>query len=199
MKKIPTLFKRKFENGKLVGITNEFNDGFDENYWMYCRATVKMDGSCCAIINGKLYKRYDAKKGKKPPEGAIPCCEPDKITGHHPHWVELDENNPADKWFFEAFKNTGITKKNAWMFYDGTYEALGPHFNGNPYNKREDKVFKHGLENIGLKDWSFEGIKEYLRTHEVEGIVFWTAKNGKNIPIAKIKRTDFGFEWPIKN
>ena len=41
----------------------------------------------CAIIDGKFYKRYDAKKGKTPPEGAIPCQDaPDPVTGHFPHY-----------------------------------------------------------------------------------------------------------------
>lgn len=57
-------------------------------------ATEKLDGSCCAIINGEFYKRYDAKRGKTPPEEAIPCCEPDAITSHWPHWVKV---NPEDK------------------------------------------------------------------------------------------------------
>lgn len=66
-------------------------------------ATVKYDGACCAVINGEFYKRYDCKKGKVPPEGFIPCCEPDKITGHWPGWVKVNENNPSDKWFIEAY------------------------------------------------------------------------------------------------
>lgn len=43
-------------------------------------------------------------------------------------------------------------------------------------------------------DCGFIELKEWLRTHEEEGIVFW--RNHR--PICKIKRTDFGFEWPIK-
>jgi hypothetical protein len=41
---------------------------------------------------------------------------------------------------------------------------------------------------------SFSGIREYLRKTPIEGIVFW--KDGE--PMCKIKRTDFGFEWPVK-
>ena len=36
---------------------------------------------------------------------------------------------------------------------------------------------------------------EAICTHDIEGIVFW--KDGA--PQCKIKRTDFGFEWPIKS
>lgn len=153
-------------------------------------ATVKIDGSCCAIINGELYRRYDAKKGKKPPAGAIPCCEPDQVTGHHPHWVKCDENNPSDKWFIKA-------KEYAEVLYngklpDGTYEAIGPHFQGNPYGLKYDELEKHGEIRI-LVDRTFDGIKKYLSCNDVEGIVFW--KDGK--PECKIKRTDFGLKWPV--
>ena len=75
MKKIPTLFERIYENHKVVGITQNVTPGMEWVLKGEGAATLKVDGSCCAIIDGKFYKRYDAKKGKKPPEGAIPCCE----------------------------------------------------------------------------------------------------------------------------
>ena len=84
MKKIPTLFTRIYENHKIVGIKNEITPGCERAFYQGI-ATVKFDGSCCAIINDELYKRYDAKKGKQPPVGAIPCCDPDPVTGHWPH------------------------------------------------------------------------------------------------------------------
>ena len=96
MKKIPTLFERVYENHKIVDIKNVITTGCEEAF-EHGLATVKLDGSCCAIINGEFYKRYDCKKGKIPPEGAIPCCDPDPITGHWPHWVKVDPENPADK------------------------------------------------------------------------------------------------------
>ena len=184
MKKIPTLFKREFSGNKVVGITSEVTEGME---WVLAgegEATVKFDGSCCAIINGEFYKRYDAKKGRKAPEGAMPCCEPDPITGHHPHWVKVDENNPADKWFVEAYKGSALP------LADGTYEAVGKHFNGNPYRADIDCLVPHGAMKI-LVTRTFEGILQYLHDTYTEGIVFW--KDGE--PKCKIKRTDFGFEW----
>lgn len=196
MKKIPTLFERVFENHKVVSISNKVTPGMEWVLEGQGLATLKWDGSCCAIINGELYKRYDAKKGKKPPEGAIPCCDPDPVTGHHPHWVKVDAKNPDDKWFIKAYENT---------FFKGyssvlpspvpiTYEAIGPHFNGNPQKCPIDRLVQHGLQEVYMPERSFEGIFEYLRTAPIEGIVFW--KNGE--PMCKIKRTDFGFEWPVK-
>ena len=186
MKKIPTLFEREFANHKVVGITDTVHKGME---WVLAgegTATIKWDGSCCSFFGGKFYKRYDAKKGKKPPIGAIPCCEPDPVTGHHPHWVEVDENNPADKWFAEAFNNTMPTD-------DGTYEAVGPHFQGNPHGFENDRLVAHGMDFADVPR-SFDGIKDYLSIHNIEGIVFW--KDGE--PQCKIKRSDFGFEWPKK-
>ena len=185
MKKIPTLFTRVYENHKIVDILPEITPGCEEAFLMG-EATIKIDGSCCAIIATDLYKRYDAKKGKKPPVGAIPCCDPDPITGHWPHWVKVDKDNPNDKWFIEAMKNTP-------MLTEGTYEAIGPHFNGNPYYMLRDLLELHGVEKVTVKR-DFDSIKEWLETHNEEGLVFWL--NGE--PVCKIKRTDFGFKWPVK-
>lgn len=130
MKKIPTLFTRIYENNKIVGIKDEITPGCEEAF-RNGTATIKFDGSCSAIIDGKFYKRYDAKKGKNPPVGAIPCCDPDPITGHWPHWVEVNVEKPEDKWFLKALVNFTV---NNVIPIDGTYEAIGPHFQGNPYN-----------------------------------------------------------------
>ena len=187
MKKIPTLFERIYENHKIVGITDKITPGCEEAF-LKGEATVKFDGSCCAVINGEFYKRYDCKKGKTPPEGAIPCCDPDPITGHWPHWVKVDPENPADKWFHAAYIHSGSE-----LLQDGTYEACGPHFQKNPYGLYCDELVKHGSLLINVNR-DFESIKEYLEDHEIEGIVFWL----NDEPVCKIKRSDFGFEWPIK-
>lgn len=195
MKKIPTLFERIYENHKVVGITSNITQGMEWVLEGEGVATIKFDGSCCAIINGELYKRYDAKKGRKVPGGAIPCCEPDAITGHHPHWVKCDRNNPADKWFWKAYYVA--TDEELTTLEDGTYEAVGKHFNGNPYNKIGDTLIKHGECIIDERylERTFEGIKDWLwRNTGAEGIVFW--KDGE--PKCKIKGSDFGFEWNKK-
>ena len=185
MKKIPTLFVRLFEDKHIKTITREVTSGMEWALDGEGIATIKKDGSCCAVIDGLFYKRYDAKKGKKPPIGAIPCSDPDPVTGHWPHWVRVEESNPGDKWFFEAYKNSeNLT--------DGTYEAIGPHFQTNPYDLDKDILYKHGSE-IVIVNRTFDDIKEYLRTHAIEGLVFW--KGGE--PQCKIKRSDFGFKWPV--
>lgn len=187
MKKIPTLFHREFGNHRVVGITADITPGCEDAF-LHGDATIKIDGACCAFIGGEFYRRYDAKKGKKPPTGAIPCCEPDPITGHHPHWVKVDFDNPDDKWFVRAFNNTPFDVPS-----DGTYEAIGKHFNGNPYGLCDDILEPHGVKKVDvIRD--FDHIREYLTENNIEGLVFWL--NGE--PVCKIKRSDFGLPWPVK-
>ena len=184
MKKIPTLFRREFEDHEVKRTLPEVIRGMDwvlrgEGY-----ATVKMDGACCAIIGGEFYKRYDVKNGQTPPAGAIPCCPPDKVTGHHPHWVKVDPKNPADRWFVAAYKNSDCA------LIDGTYEAVGRHFQSNPYNMQDDMLEPHGCRIVSVER-TYNGIKKYLTDHNIEGFVFWK----DNEPRCKIKRSDFGLEW----
>ena len=193
MKKIPTLFKRVYENHRIKEITPNITPGMEWVLEGKGVATEKIDGSCCAIIDGKFYVRYDAKKGRSIPENAIKCQEsPDPITGHFPCWIPYDETNPGQKWFGKALENTKWTLCITELS-DGTYEAIGKHFNGNPYGLHEDILVKHGIYKLEVPR-TFEGIKKYLFTHNIEGIVFWL--DGE--PKCKIKRSDFGFSWPIK-
>ena len=192
MKKIPTLFKRVFnENSKTV--VNEVTEGLeyiltDENVI----PTIKWDGSCCAIIDNELYKRYTVRKGRLIPDGVIKCQdEPDTVTGHLPCWVKCDENNLEDRWFIEAYNNWKSVNLNYDIEYQ-TFEAIGPHFRSNFYDLASDTLVPHGKNVIKLdKPLTFESIKEYLSEHNIEGIVFWK----DNEPICKIKRSDFGFDW----
>ena len=189
MKKIPTLFKRVYTDGRVTGITDEVNPGLE---WVLAGeglATVKNDGTCCAVIGGKFYKRYDAKKGKTPPPGAIPCSDPDPVTCHWPHWLPVDPNDPGSNWHLAAYYNSGGT-----ALRDGTYEAVGPHFQSNPYALNYDFLEKHGKRIVKDAPRDFEGLREYLGTHNFEGLVFW--KDGE--PRCKIKRSDYGFKWPDK-
>ena len=184
MKKIPTLFIRLFDEHHNKTVTTEVTPGME---WVLNGegiATVKIDGSCCAVNGGKFYKRYDAKQGKSAPAGAIPCCDPDPITGHWPHWLCVDEADPADKWHAEAFRHAGELS-------DGTYEIVGQHFRGNPYHLEKDVLVKHGTEVVEVER-TFDGIRTFLNEHVIEGLVFW--KDGE--PMCKIKRTDFGLPWP---
>lgn len=185
MKKMKTLFKRTFDSGHVANTVNEVTPGCEWVLNGEGKATQKLDGTCCLIKDGKLYARFDYKPGRKLPDGAIPCQEEaDPITGHFPHWVEV-KDQPQYKWHKIAFENsTGLE--------DGTYELIGEHFANNPEKvEHGDILVKHGsiiLDNVGR---DYDSIKEYLRTHYIEGIVF----HRENGDMCKIKRTDFNFEW----
>ena len=185
MKKIPTLFEREFISKDEVILTTRITPNMEWVLKGEGIATIKIDGSATAIINGIFYKRYDAKAGKTPPEGAIPCCDKDPITNHWPHWVKVDANNKGDKWLIEAYKNSGGEN-----LKDATYEAIGPHFQNNPYNLEYDILEQHGIKVVEVER-TFEGIKEYLKNNYIEGLVFW--KDGE--PKCKIRRKDYGFPW----
>lgn len=182
MKKISTLFKKDPNNLSLV-----INEVDPENAWIYTSGipTRKYDGTACLIKNRVLYKRFDAKPGRMIPINAIPCCPPDPITGHWPHWVNCEKDNPADKYHFEAFYNNVD-----WM--EGTYELCGPKINGNPERLNSHVLFFHGKDVLALEDFSFDNIRTFLSNVDIEGIVFWDqAPTGK---MCKIRKSDFGIK-----
>lgn len=62
MKKIKSVFERDYEGTHLV-----YDSVVPGCEWVLAGegvATRKYDGSCCAIIDGELFRRYDCKKGK---------------------------------------------------------------------------------------------------------------------------------------
>ena len=197
MKKIPTLFERDYLDDHTARAKPIVTPGMEWVLEGEGVATVKYDGACCAIIGGEFYKRYDAKHGKPVPPGAIKCQEEaDPITGHLPCWVKCDRFNPADKWFWAAYDAYVSTlPQYPRDSLDGTYEAVGKHFQGNPYGISGDMLVAHGKDVVLLTDRSFEDIRKYLQEHYIEGLVFW--KDGE--PRCKIKRSDFGFEWNGKH
>lgn len=183
MKKISTLFKKNPENLGLV--IDEINP---DNAWVFdCGVpTRKFDGEAHAIINGELYKRYDVKKGRSIPDGAIPCQEPDEITGHWPHWVKCERADGTYKWSFDAWDRMDEDEK-----VDGTYELCGPKVQGNKEKFTHHILIPHGMDVLNdISDFTFDGLKEYLSNQnlDIEGIVFY----GRNGEMCKIRKSDFG-------
>ncbi len=189
MKKLSTLFKK--DPTDLGRVINEVNP---ENEWVFTDGipTRKFDGTSCAIIKGELYKRYDAKKNRKTgkykliPLGAIPCQEPDEITGHYPHWIKCDKDNPADKWHIEALFNRDT-------FRDTTYELCGEKIQGNPENIQGHKLIMHGSEILDIVHFNYVAIKSYLSNpnNNIEGIVFHHKTDDR---MCKIRKSDFGIQ-----
>lgn len=182
MKKINTLFKKDPTN--LGRVINEVNEN---NTWVIngeAIATRKFDGTSCAIIDGELYKRFDLKKGRILPNGAIPCQDADPKSGHHPHWVKCDLGDASDKWHFAAFDR--LTNPE-----DGTYELCGEKIQRNPEKITGHELIKHGIEQIEVSDFSFEGIRNLLAAMDIEGIVFHHKTDGR---MCKIRKKDFGLK-----
>lgn len=185
MKKIISLFKRDYEGTRQV--YNEVTPGAE---WVLAGEgipTQKIDGTCCMVKDGQLYKRYDAKKGKTPANGFIPAQdEADEVTGHWPGWLFVGDG-PEDKWHREAFAQGG--------FPDGTFELCGPKIQGNPYGLRNHILIAHGIDVIKPEPArDFDGLRQWLESHSIEGIV-WHHPDGRMV---KIKRRDFGLQWPVK-
>lgn len=183
MQKIISLFQRNYEGDRQV--RDEVVPGAE---WVINGegvATRKWDGTCCKIENGILYKRYDAKHGKTPPEGFIPAQDPDPVTGHWPGWLKVSGAN-EDKWFREGFDNTAVnTNQNS------TYELVGPRINGNKEGFDSHRLLIHG--GMVLKDAprTFAELKEWFKDQDIEGIV-WHHPDGRMV---KIKKKDFGYKW----
>jgi hypothetical protein len=195
MKKISTLFKKNPENLGLV--INEINP---ENQWVFDGdgiPTRKYDGTAVAIIDGEIYKRYDVKKGRQVPDGAIPCQEADLITGHHPHWLKCSKDKNEDKYFFEGFynmtKNVIIHANFNPNVFDGTYELIGEKVQGNPEKIKGHMLVSHGAEVLqGLViPMTFENLKSYLENVDIEGIVF---HHKTDYRMCKLRKSDFGIK-----
>jgi len=188
MKKMKTLFIKDGSNSITAYIDMH-------NRWVFEKETVariKLDGTACAVIGGKLYKRYDCKLHKKtgkrkiPPEGWIPCQElPDPITGHWPGWVPVTSD---DKYHLLAFN-----LRNKWE--DGTYELIGECINGNPQGINGHMLVSHNTKKVYFQpDFSYGSMFCLLLNLDAEGLVFY----GKDGQMCKLRRRDFGLEWPIK-
>lgn len=183
MKKIITLFERDFENNPRL-VTKKVNP---EAQWVIDgegKATKKYDGTCCLVENGKLWKRYEVKKGKEEPYG-FRLADFDKKTGKKQGWVEVGNGN-EDKWHREAIDGN----PDKIDLPNGTYELIGEKIQGNP-----EKVTGHFLVAHKSADEypdvprSFEGIKEWLKDKDMEGLVFHHT-DGRMV---KIKKRDFDF------
>jgi hypothetical protein len=145
-------------------------------------ATIKHDGTSCAIIDGVLHRRFDAKHGKTPPNGWIACEDaPDPVTGHWPGWLAVEDHDPSTKWHREAFDAN---------LPDGTYELVGPKVQSNRYGLDRHELWRHGSVVVEVTR-TREALLEWLTRHEEEGLVFHHP-DGR---LAKLRRKDFDLNW----
>jgi hypothetical protein len=133
---------------------------------------------------GKLYKRYDAKRGKTPPPNFEAAQDPDPITGHHTGWIPVGDE-PESEWHREAWNAMpGLP--------DGTYELCGPRLQGNPERLAAHQFIRHGNEVLHDCPRTFEALKAYLAERDIEGVV-WHHPDGRYV---KVKTHDFGIQRP---
>lgn len=187
MVKISTLYKK--DPNDLSRVINELNP---ENKWVIDGEgipTRKFDGIATAIIDGEIYIRYNVKIGEQVPLNAIPCQDPDEITGLWEHWEKCERNDNASKYHLEALNSLVI--ENGMILMEGTYELCGEEIHENPELIEGHSLIKHGIEVLPITDFSFEGLKEYLSNPEldIEGIVFHHKTDGR---MCKIRKCDFG-------
>lgn len=188
MQKLISLFKRDFgQPGHPM--TREVNPGAE---WVINGegiATRKFDGTCCLIDpeDGLLYKRYDAKGGKKPPEGFRPAQDPDPPTGHWPGWLPVGDG-PQDRWHREGYNNLVSLVQFPEI---GTYELCGPKIGTNPEGLTQHELIKHGCEEYITFPRSYDEIESWFKYYPyIEGIV-WHHPDGRMV---KIKMRDFGLK-----
>lgn len=180
MKKIISLFQRNYDGDRLV--RDEVVEGAE---WVLAGegvATRKLDGTCCMIRHARLYKRYDAKRGKTPPANFEPAQDYDEITGHMPGWVPVGDG-PEDRWHREAFE-----AEPTLLTASGTWELCGPKVQGNPEGFDRHVLIRHGAEVLADAPRTFDEIRAYLAGRDIEGIV-WHHPDGRMV---KIKAKDFG-------
>lgn len=181
MKKIISLFQRNYDGDRLV--RDEVVPGAE---WVLNGegvATRKWDGTCCMVRDGKLYKRYTSKKGQTPPNDFEPATERDGKTGKQEGWLPVGDG-PED-----AVHRETVARPEYLHLRDGTYELVGPKVQGNPEHLTCHYLWRHGSCVVWPEPGrTFKALKEYLSTHDIEGIV-WHHPDGRMV---KIKGKDFG-------
>lgn len=182
MRKIPTLFVRDMTKQPAL-VTPEVAPGLE---WVAAGegvATKKLDGTCCLVRDGKLYKRREVRAGETV-GGDFEMCEFDGATGKTFGWVPVSETDPQDKWHREALKHDKP------LLSDGTYELIGPKIQGNPESEPDHRLVRHGQEEILDAPRTFEALRQWFVGKDIEGLV-WHAGHGR---MAKIKKKDFGLK-----
>jgi len=182
--KIPTIFDRDWDgNGGVIDKRIVPLDQFKE-----ATATEKLDGTNVRVtVRNHTAVRLEKRRN------------PDKIQKHkgikEPWYVDAFEYEPADKWIYDALKNTDLSE-----IEDGEYsgEAVGTNIQGNPLNLDKNIIVFFTLGQAPVWDnvpTTFDELKAWLPSQKskygndcgIEGIV-WHCPDGAMI---KIKTKDF--------
>lgn len=183
-----------------------------ENQWVLDGegiASIKVDGTSCYFVNGKLYKRYTRrlkkqffKQSKKagfvatedmfmdiPSDDYIACNDTfDPVTLHWPYWIAV-EDTKNDKFHWKAWQNQKES-----LVEDQTYELIGDSIQGNKYGykKGEVRLIAHGHIVVNVER-SIDAMLAMILDLGVEGLVF-KHEDGR---MAKLRYSDFypDAEW----
>lgn len=181
MKKITTIFERDWGGDRSRVVDKPHQDCA----WVFAGEgwpTRKLDGTCCLIRDGKLFKRRELRDGDAVPDN-FEEADYDAETGKTVGWVPVGDG-AEDKWHRDALADELVP------LLDGTYELIGPKVQGNPEGWRGHQLIPHGAIHEDGVPRTFEGLRDWLSTHDVEGIVFHHP-DGR---MAKIKGRDFGLK-----
>lgn len=183
MKKIPTIFDRDWKGTRKVIDKYVIDPAMFEG----AVATEKLDGTNVRVtIRKGTCVRLEKRRN------------PDKIQKYkgieEPWYTEAYENEPNDKWMYDALKNTDLTQ-----LPDGEWsgECIGTNIQGNVLGLDKNVIVFFSLgqapvfENVPttyaeLKEWLPKQQSKY-GTGTIEGIV-WHCPNGD---MMKIKVKDF--------
>lgn len=183
MNKIPTIFERNWESNR--GVIDKYT--VDPAMLAKAVATEKLDGMNVRVtVRNHMAVRLEKRRN------------PDKIQKHKgikdPWYVDAFENEPADKWLFDALINTDLSD-----ILDGEWsgEAIGANIQGNPLNLDKNIIvfFTLGqapvLEDVPI---TFEALREWLPKQKskygdgfIEGVVWHYNER----TMMKIKTKDF--------
>lgn len=181
MKKIPTVFERDW-NGDRSRVVDQVHADCGWVIKGEGVATRKIDGTCCLVEGGDLYKRRELRRGELAPDG-FRSVGHDGETGKTVGWLPVGPG-PEDRYHREAFLAGG-----PWA--DGTYELVGPKVQGNPEGETSHRLIAHAdCERFDDVPRTFAGMAAWLRDRDIEGLVFHHP-DGR---MAKIKLRDFGLK-----
>lgn len=181
MKKIPTMFERDW-TGDRSRVVDQVHPGCKWALAGEGWPTKKIDGTCCMVRDGKLYKRREYKGTDNVPEG-FEIAGRDDETGKIVGWMPVTDD-ASDRWHREAF---ALWAKLA----NGTYELVGPKVQGNPENYPRHELVSHDVLQLNADvPRTFDGLREWFSGQDIEGIVFHHP-DGR---MAKIKMRDFGLK-----
>jgi hypothetical protein len=210
MKKIKTLYKLDSYNNHLA--IDEVLEGSEWVIKGEGDPYLKLNGTCCAVINGVYYKRFTAKNNV-----ALQTAIANKgfilvqtviankgvLSKTHSNaayigWVPVtaEKNDVHHMRGFDNLKREADVR-------DGTYELIGKNIQGNDYKLDDTILVNH--KDLIIKDkipTDFEGLKSFLEYFTTvdkcviryngympEGIVW---HNGDNM--VKIRRSDFRYD-----